>query len=75
MMTSEKLLGMVPVYEYKDVTYVKDSDIPKEYRDEFGKWMRGQTCPVIEGEDWCSYSWDFERWVKLTLDGTPTYWD
>jgi len=75
-MTSEKLLKMVPVYEYKDVTYILDSDIPKEYREGFGKWMRGQTSPMIEGEKgMCSYSWDWERWVRLKFDGTPTYFD
>jgi len=74
-MTSQELLKTVPIHKNEYFTYVRNSDIPKEYKNEFDEWMYGQTMPLIEGEGPCSYSWDFERWVYLALDDVPTYFD
>lgn len=44
--------------------YILISELPEEQREPFDKWMRGQTCPVIEGVDTndAVYPWDYQRW-------------
>jgi hypothetical protein len=41
-------------------------DLPKEEQEPFGKWLRGQTKPLIEGipfeEQDSYYPWDYDNW-------------
>ena len=46
--------------------YIYLEDIPVEYRNEFQKWLRGQTCPVAEDPDKTAVYWyDWIRWYKF----------
>lgn len=51
--------------------YKRISDIPESEREEFRKWMwmTGQTCPMVDGEGPCVYTWDYERWKKIKRRG------
>ena len=41
-------------------------DLPTAERARFEHWLRGQTCPVIEGvpddDQDAYYQWDYDRW-------------
>lgn len=43
-------------------------DLPKEEQEPFKKWLRGQTCPLIEGVSINKqdgyYQSDYERWKQ-----------
>lgn len=43
--------------------------------EKFGKWITGQTCPVMEDGKLGYYSWDVERFADMILERKPTYWD
>ena len=85
-------IGGLNVYEYwylytdyetkKEKTgsghYIRFSEVPEEYKEEFNKWMYGQTMPIIPGEEGGVdgvYPWDWERWYEMKTRGTPTYFD
>ena len=57
------------------ISYVDENDIPEKYKEEFGKWMYGQTVPMVPGIKFAVYSWDYERWYNLKTKGIPTYFD
>jgi hypothetical protein len=48
-------------------SYIFFEDIPDEYKDEFRKWLGGQTCPVIEGceTQTAIYWYDWIRWYRF----------
>lgn len=75
----EKIGGVDVRRYYMDdgdfLEFVNFDEIPEEYREEFSKWMYGQTMPVIEGYRHAVYSWDWERWYLLKTEGKPTYFD
>jgi len=52
----------------KDQKYSRIRDLPKSERKPFAKWLRGQTCPWIEGEPWSEqdayYQHDYEAWKR-----------
>lgn len=60
-----------------DLSFIKESDIPKENREEFTKWMNGQTRPIPETEKkiMCYYPHDYFRWFDMKFKGKTTYWD
>lgn len=43
-------------------------DLPENERDEFVKWLEGQTRPWIDGEPASEqdgyYEWDYENWKR-----------
>lgn len=52
--------------------------------DEFNRWMRGQTCPVVERHSRDTgelvqkggvYEYDLFRWIENKKKGTPLIWD
>jgi hypothetical protein len=44
--------------------------------DEFIKWMRGQTCPILEDGECGYYQYDVGRYVEAKKAGhTPIIWD
>ena len=55
-------------------TYIDVNDISKRYREEFDKWMTGQTVPKVEGCDNPVYSWDWDRWYSYKLNGDKLLW-
>ena len=68
----------VPVHEYivdgtVEFTYVLGREIPASVRDEFWKWMRGQTCPVVENDD-AAYTHDWYRFLNAK-QGKFVLWD
>ena len=49
--------------------YILTEDVPSQYRDEFFKWLYGQTIPVVFNqatgkEETAAYWHDWERWYK-----------
>ncbi len=48
------------------VHYMLISELPEEEKEPFCKWMRGQTCPMIEGKEMQDtvYPWDYDRWLR-----------
>lgn len=55
-----------------------------KFFDEFGKWMYGQTCPIIKRHSRRSgelmdvagiYEYDLFRWIESKKKGTPLIWD
>lgn len=48
------------------IPFVDMNDLPKEYRQEFSDWMRGQTAPLLVEYrvEHAVYPWDLEKWVK-----------
>ena len=58
------------------ITYVNTDELEDtEIKEDFNRWMRGQTVPVIEGVTGAVYSWDWERWWEMKVLGKPTYFD
>ena len=60
---------------------MKEKEI-KEWFDKFGidwldfdRWMNGQTVQVDEDNEIIYYPHDVDRFVKMTLDNVPTYFD
>mgnify|MGYP001184891505 CR=1 FL=1 len=47
----------------------------KVERAKFCKWIYGQTCSATETGDSIFYTWDVKRFLALTREGTPTYFD
>ena len=60
-------MNLKEVYDSK--RDVRDSDIPKEWKESFLQFMMGQTCLVEDNEDGSSefvyYSHDFRRWYYM----------
>jgi hypothetical protein len=43
---------------------------------DFIKWMRGQTCPILDDGECGFYQYDVDRYVGHKKDGhTPIIWD
>lgn len=65
-----------PVYHHEDFDYIRFSEVPEEVREEFDRWMRGQTQPILPGEEPgnLAYAWDWERF-KTVKAGKPVLWD
>jgi len=58
------------------ITFVDFNEVPENYKEDFSKWLYGQTMPMIPGlERNAVYSWDWERYYKMKTRGTPTYFD
>lgn len=60
------LYKRVPVLEYENISYVRVADVPEFAREEFVKYLSGQACPLIPGEDapdGCAYVSDFYRFL------------
>lgn len=58
----------LPIY-YADETglaFIRKSDLPDDLKEEFRKWLVGQTIPMpmLDGElvEDAVYPWDFDRW-------------
>ena len=69
---------IVKIHINENFTYVKMNEIPKEFREEFDYWMRGQTVPIIENIENMGdvvYSWDWKRWYNMKVHKIPTYFD
>jgi hypothetical protein len=70
----------IPHYDngFQDYPYYTADDISKLMNKEelklFGKWIYGQTCPVVRG-DCCYYTEDVNRFTALVRKGIPTYFD
>jgi hypothetical protein len=46
--------------------YIYIDDIPDEYRADFQKWLRGQTCPITEDPERTAVYWyDWIRWYHF----------
>lgn len=63
------------VHKSTHYDYIRISEIELEYRDELEKWIFGQACPLIQGEEGalldCVFFDDFIRFTqnkKLVLD-------
>lgn len=54
-------------------------DLPEEYREPFNEWLRGQTRPILDGEDDedqdAFYAHDFMTWLECASVGKPYIWD
>jgi hypothetical protein len=84
-----KQIGDVNVYQYDYdyvdydteetkqgfLTFIDFNEIQTKYKEEFDKWLYGQTMPVIPNVRGAIYSWDWERWYNLKTKGIPTYFD
>ena len=68
------VVGNVPVYNNGDYTYIRFSEVPKEFQEEFNEWMWGQTVGTMCGES-VVYSWDWERFYHLKINNLSTYFD
>ena len=55
-------------------TYIDSDTISNRYREEFNKWMTGQTVPVIENCKNPVYAWDWERWYNYKRFKKPLRW-
>ena len=66
--------GNVPLYLSDEFTYILFDEIPEKHKEEFVKWMYGQTCSEVNNE-LVIYAWDWERWYDLKTKGIPTYFD
>jgi hypothetical protein len=67
------------IYHAKDFSYIKISEVPVELREEFNKFMYGQTMPCIENEKGefstdAVYSWDYINFLNK-LFGRPSFVD
>ena len=63
-MTLEELIAAVPIREFRERPfYIRLSDIPAPWDEQFSKVLYGAGCPFFEGEGRCAYSQDWERWV------------
>lgn len=60
------------------LTYYFEADLElfmsKSELKKFDKWIRGQTCALIDGK-MVFYSWDVERFLKLVREKIPTFFD
>lgn len=65
-----------PIYHHPDFDYIRFSEVPEEVREEFGRWMFGQTCPALPNEERHNlvYAWDWERF-KAARAGKRVLWD
>jgi hypothetical protein len=59
----------IPVYESRRWKYVRTSDIKEEFRRlELARWIFGQTCPLIQGENGAIidavFLHDYERYLE-----------
>ena len=62
--------------KFDQITFIDFREVPEEWKEEFGDWLRGQTFPMIEGFGINAiYSWDWERWYNLKTRNIPTYFD
>ena len=61
-MKTRTVIYGVPIHVNNEFSYVKSSEIPESLREDFRKWMYGQTCTFIDNEV-CYYSWDWERFI------------
>lgn len=54
------------VHSRENVPYIRISDLPTEEQERFKTWLRGQTCPLIEGEERgdTAWPWDYERFFR-----------
>ena len=54
-------------------------DLPERDRGPFGKWLSGQSRPVIGGiredEQDGFFQHDYERWREMVYKGVSTHWD
>lgn len=66
--------GNMPVYDNGDYTYIRFSEVPKEFEKDFNAWIWGQTIGIMYGES-VVYSWDWERFYYLKTKNIPTYFD
>lgn len=41
----------------------------------FGKWMYGQTCPIMEDGKVGFYEYDVLRFIRIVRKGAPDIWD
>ena len=61
----------------KNIDYILISELPEEQQLIFTHWLRGQTCPVVEGEkdSDCAYKHDYDLWLKYYLKNktAPVY--
>jgi hypothetical protein len=57
------------------ITFIDYNEVQEEFKEEFNKWLYGQTMPIIPDVDVAIYSWDWERWYNLKTKGIPTIWD
>ena len=53
---------------------IRMTDIPKNYSEEFGMWMNGQTCGMIRGKV-AVYLEDLERWIAWHVAGVTPFFD
>lgn len=53
----------VPICKSGQTFYVRFADIPEPARSAFAKRMEHSTRPVIPGEGWCAYSWDWHDFI------------
>ena len=42
---------------------------------DFEKWIRGQTCPILEGGELGYYHHDVDRFIRNRVNGDPIFWD
>lgn len=68
----------VIIEEKDDLRVVRISSIPEEYREDFGKFMNGQTSPLFPEEqdpmDWV-YAWDWDNYLHKLTTGRTKFWD
>lgn len=70
-MTREQLEQSVPTHTFAGISYVRLSDIPEPYQTEFANDSYGSTCPLIDNEGECHYTWDWLKWLGFRF--RPSY--
>ena len=58
-------------YPFGGLQFLRISELPVKEREPFVAWLRGQCCPLPEGEEEgnCAYVHDYKEWVQR---GRPT---
>lgn len=49
-----------------NIQFLRISELPAEEREPFVNWLRGQCCPLPDGEEEgnCAYVHDYKRWMQ-----------
>lgn len=53
-------------YPFGGLQFLRISELPAEEREPFVSWLRGQCCPLPDGEEEgnCAYVHDYKEWVQ-----------
>lgn len=69
-MNLQDLVRAVPVHMHQGRRYfVRITEIPDPWRNQFLTALHGSACPVLDGEGPLAFAWDWEAWTDGSWPG------